>query len=546
MKLFAPTVDQDPILAMGIASKEYVDNKLSTGLGSVIVGNVYITDIIPTASGIVAQKAYDPNTVPANIVLTEATADNSAVRVKIYAEGGNAFYSPTVTINGVTATLTKIAGDASRVYTGQADIVVGSGDTLIEVISSTGATAEATVHLAGAGPAIGSLVIGSLPGAQTEVKSGDVVQVSGIVANAATYVEVIAGGAASALSSLTLGADGSAGSGNKTFTGTFTVGSGSGAQSISARARNVLGTYGATAASSNTVTLNQTAPTISAISIAYPAGQSALKGSEVATVTATVTNADSYSYTSSANLSVASPSTYAAAKSVSRVSGGYVNGVNNYTITATKASNGAVSTRSAAITIADTAPTAAISITGSPARLVSSPAGQSYTVTITANQALYSAPSLSAGSGTWTGSWTGSGTTWSRTLVVNDAAAKGATTFSGLSLPNLAAVVGSSITSGAAYTVGGFTRRTLTLAAFSQLAAIGTAVVNIAKVNAKYSGTANNLTYQASTDNLFQGFTITDSSGVFSATGNYLFITDQAYAGANTSGTLMVEVEEVA
>lgn len=546
MKLFAPTVDQDPILAMGIASKEYVDNKLSTGLGSVIVGNVYITDIIPTASGIVAQKAYDPNTVPANIVLTEATADNSAVRVKIYAEGGNAFYSPTVTINGVTATLTKIAGDASRVYTGQADIVVGSGDTLIEVISSTGATAEATVHLAGAGPAIGSLVIGSLPGAQTEVKSGDVVQVSGIVANAATYVEVIAGGAASALSSLTLGADGSAGSGNKTFTGTFTVGSGSGAQSISARARNVLGTYGATAASSNTVTLNQTAPTISAISIAYPAGQSALKGSEVATVTATVTNADSYSYTSSANLSVASPSTYAAAKSVSRVSGGYVNGVNNYTITATKASNGAVSTRSAAIAIADTAPTAAISITGSPARLVSSPAGQSYTVTITANQALYSAPSLSAGSGTWTGSWTGSGTTWSRTLVVNDAAAKGATTFSGLSLPNLAAVVGSSITSGAAYTVGGFTRRTLTLAAFSQLAAIGTAVVNIAKVNAKYSGTANNLTYQASTDNLFQGFTITDSSGVFSATGNYLFITDQAYAGANTSGTLMVEVEEVA
>lgn len=546
MKLFAPTVDQDPIIAMGIASKEYVDNKLSTGLGSVIVGNVYITDIVPTSAGIVAQKTYDPNTVPANVVLTEATADNSAVRVKIYAEGGNAFYSPTVTINGVTATLTKIASDSSRVYTGQADIVVGSGDTLIEVVSSTGATAEATVHLAGAGPAISSLVIGSLPGSQTEVKSGDVVQVSGIVANAATYVEVIAGGAASALSSLTLGADGSAGSGNKTFTGTFTVGSGSGAQSISARARNVLGTYGATAVSSNTVTLNQTAPTISAISIAYPAGQSALKGSEVATVTATVTNADSYSYTSSANLSVASPSTYAAAKSVSRVSGGYVNGVNNYTITATKASNGAVSTRSAAITIADTAPTAVISISGSPARLVSSPAGQSYTVTITANQSLYSAPSLSAGSGTWSGSWTGSGTTWSRTLVVNDAAAKGATAFSALSLPNLAGVVGSSITSGAAYTVGGFTRRTLTLAAFSQLAAIGTAVVNIAKVNAKYAGTANNLTYQASTDNLFQGFTITDSLGVFSATGNYLFITDQAYAGANTSGTLMVEVEEVA
>ena len=122
--------------------------------------------------------------------------------------------------------------------------------------------------------------------------------------------------------------------------------------------------------------------------------------------------------------------------------------------------------------------------------------------------------------------------------MINDAAAKGSFNFSGLTLPNLAGVSGTTISSGAAYTVGGFTRRTLTLAVFSQLAAIGTAVVNIAKVNAKYSGAGVNLTYQASTDNLFQGFTITDSAGVFSATGDYLFITDQAYAGANTSRTV--------
>ena len=546
MKLFAPIVDSDPIIPKGVASKEYVDSRLTAGLGTVIVGNVYITDIVPTASGIVGQKVYDPNTIPANAVLTEASSDNTAVRVKIFAEGGNAFYSPTITINGVQATLTKIASDSSRVYTGQADIVVGSGDTAIEVVSSTGATASAVVHLAGVGPVIGSLSIGALPGSQTEVKSGDVVQVSGIVPNGTTYVEVIAGGAAGSLSSLALGAVGSAGSGNRTFSGTFTVGSGTGAQSIQARARNALGTYGTTVTSSNTVTLNQTAPTIGTISIAYPASQSALKGTEVATVSSTITNADTVSYTSSVNLSVASPSTYAAAKSVSRVSGGYVVGVNNYTITATKASNGATATRSAAISIADTAPTAAITITGSPSRLISSPTGQSYTVVVTANQSLLSAPSLSAGSGTWSGSWTGSGTTWSRTLVINDAAAKGSFNFSGLTLPNLAGVSGTTIASGAAYTVGGFTRRTLTLAAFSQLAAIGTAVVNIAKVNAKYSGAGANLTYQASTDNLFQGFTITNSAGVFSATGDYLFITDQAYAGANTSGTLMVEVEEVA
>lgn len=546
MKLFAPVVDSNPTVPLGIASKDYVDQRLSSGLGSVVIGNVYITDIVPVSSGIVGQKNYDPNTVPANAVLTEATTDNANVRVKIFAEGGNAFYSPTVLINGVQATLTKIATDSSRVYTGQADIVVGSGDTEIIAISSTGAESRAVVHLAGAGPSVGSLVIGALPGSQTEVKSGDVVQVSGIVPNSATYVEVIAGGAAGALSSLTLGADGSAGSGNKTFSGTFTVGSGTGSQTIQARAKNALGTFGATATSSNSITLNQTVPTIGSITVAYPAGQSALKGSEVATVSATVTNGDVVSYTSSANLSVASPNTYAASKSVSRVSGGYVIGVNNYTITATKSSNGATVTKSAAISIADTAPTAAISITGSPARLISSAAGQSYTVTITANQSLYAAPSLSAPSGTWSGSWTGSGTTWSRTLVVKDTDAKGSFNFSGLSLPNLAGVIGNTISSGAAYTIGGFATRTLTFAAFSQLAAIGTNVANISKVTAKYTGNANNLTLQNSTVNAFQGFTITDAAGNYNPNGGYLFITDQAYAGANTSGTLMVDIGEAA
>ena len=113
-------------------------------------------------------------------------------------------------------------------------------------------------------------------------------------------------------------------------------------------------------------------------------------------------------------------------------------------------------------------------------------------------------------------------------------------------LPNLALVSGNSITSGSGYTVGGFTRRTVTLAAFAQLAAIGTSVVNIAKVNAKYAGASANLVYQASTADLFQGFTITDAGGSFNATGDHIFITDQAYAGANTTGTLQVEVEEVA
>ena len=546
MKLYSPTVNADPNEDLGIASKQYVDHKLSTGLSSVVVGNVYITDIIPTTSGIVGNKVYDPNTVPANAVLTEATSDNTAVTVKVFAEGGNAFYSPTVTVNGVQATLTKISGDASRVYTGSANITLGAGDTVINVVSSTGATATATAHLAGAGPAISSLVIGSLPGSQTEVKSGDVVQVSGVVDNAATYVEVIAGGAAGSLSSLALGAAGSGGANSRIFTGTFTVGSGAGSQTIQARAKNALGTFGNTATSSNSVTLNQTFPAIGTVSITYPVGQSALKGSETATVSATVTNGDVVAYTSSADLSVSAPSAYAASKTVTRVSGGYVVGVNNYTITATKSSNGAVSTKTAAISIADTAPTAAIVISGSPTRLISSAAGQSYTVTITSNQNLQSAPSLSAPSGSWTGSWTGSGKVWSRSLVITDADQKGSFNFGGLVLPNLAGVNGNTISSGSAYTVGGFLKRTVTFAAFSQLAEIGTNVSIIAKTTAKYSGATASLALQNSTANVFQGYTITDAQGNYDPNGNYIFITDQAYAGSNTSGTLMVDVEEVA
>ena len=551
MKIFDGTVNRDPVLPLGVASKQYVDQVVVNGTSNLIIGQVYIRDIVPTGAGIVGSKLYVANTVPANAVLTEASSDNVNVRVRVHAEGGTAFFSPTVTVNGITATLTKaVVGanvDASRVYSGYADIVVaGTGDTPITVVSSTGATADGVVHMLAAGPALTTLSIGALPGAQTEAKAGDVVSITGTVDNAATYAEIIAGGAAASLVAVTLGATDSGGVGKKTITANFTVGAGTGAQAVSVRARNSFGTYGTTFVSSNTIVLNQTYPTIGAITIAYPATQGAIKSGETATVSSTITNANTYSYSASADLSVAAPTTYAASKTVTYVSGTYVNGTNNYTISATKASNGATSTANAAVKIANAAPTAAISISGSPSRLISSPAGQNYTVTITANQALNAAPSLVASSGTWTGSWTGSGTTWSRTLQITDAAAKGAQTFGTLVATGLANVSGSTITAGANYTVGGFVMRQVTFAAFSQHEAIGTAVTDISKVTAKYAGAGSNLTLQNSTANVFQGFTITNAAGTYNTTGNHIFITDAAFAGANTTGTLIVEVSEAA
>ena len=550
MKIYQSSITTDPLLPQEIATKNYVDQKI---VAAAINGGVFITDVSPTSSGIVGNKQYEPNTVPANKVITAATADTQSVRVTLVAEGGTAFYSPVITVTTspvqaggpLTVTLSEDQYD-KRFYTGFVDLVGISTNTIVTARSSTGAVAQALIYVAEVGPSVSSATIGALSGTQTEAKNNDLVTVSGVVANAATYVEVIAGGAAKAIASLALGAVDSGGVGLKTFAGTFTVhATNTGAQRVTVRARNALGTFGASILSTNTITLNQTYPTIGARTIVYPASQSAIKGTESATVSSTVTNADTVAYTSSADLSVTAPNTYATSKTVTRVSGGYVVNVQNYTITATKTSNAAVSTATSAIAIADTAPAAAITIVGNPTRLVSTPAGTDYTVRITANQLLNAPPTLVASSGTWQGSWSFSAGVYSRVLRIADVDVDGAQNFNTLVLTNLANVVGGTITSGAGYTVGGFIKRTLTFAPFSQVAAIGTNITDFTKVNAQYTGSSV-LTRRTDTTQFFAGFTISNADGTYNPNGGYLFLTDAEFAGSNTSGTLQVDIEEVA
>jgi hypothetical protein len=541
------SLTSDPVNDMDAATKRYVDTQITTGA---IIGGLFFTNIAPTSSGIVGSKTYVSGTVPTNSVITNATTDTDNVTVTLYAEGGSAFFSPTITITTVpaqaggpiTATL-AVPTPGDRVFTATAALTGITADTIVSAVSSTNASATCTITRAAAGPALTALTQGAYPGSQTAVKSGDTLTVTGTVANTATYAEIIAGGAAGALTVLTVGAADSAGAGFKTLTGSFTVGGGTGAQSISVRARNALGTYGTTFVSSNTRLLDQTFPTIGARTIAYPASQSALKGTETATITSTVTNFDTITYTGT-NISIASPTTYAAGKTVTRTGGTYSFGVNNYTITANRAANNATSTASSAVSIADASPTAAVTYAPT-GRMASSPTGVSYTVTITANQQLLSAPSMVASSGTWQGAWTGSGTTWSRVLLIVDTDPKGSQTFSTLSMTGLAGVTGSTITSGASYTVGGFATRTITFAAFERFHAIGTNIVDITKVTASYTNSSV-LTRQTSTVDVTQGFTIVDATGTYSPTGGYLFISDSAFAGANTTGTLQLDIAEAA
>ena len=547
MKIFQSTeLSRDPVAQMEATTKQYVDNMIVSGA---VVGGLFFTNVTPTSGGIVGSKTYVPGTTPASKVILTAASDTDNVTVVLFAEGGSTFYSPTVTIETIppqaggpiVATLVEDTFD-KRSYIASAVLTGITVDTIVNAVSSTNASAQCMITRAQVGPAFDVLVIGALPGTQTEVKAGDVLPINGRAPNSAVYAEIIAGGAAASVTSITLGAADSYSPGYKSLSGTFVVGAGTGVQSIQARARNALGTYGTTNTSVNTVVLNQTYPTIGSRLISYPGVQTALKGLESAIVTATVTNFDTILYTG-VNVTIAAPSTYSSSKTVTRSGGTYSVGVQNYTITANKASNNATSTASSAISIADVAPTAAITISGNPTRLLSSPAGVDYTIVITATQQLQSPPVLVASSGTFLGSWTGSGTTWSRTLRISDTDLKGAQSFTGLSITGLSSITGTTITSGSTYTVGGFINRSVTFPAFARYAPIGTSVQTISKVTASYTG-GTVLARQPNTSDVFQGFTIVDSAGNYDPFGDHLFISDAAFAAANTSGTLQLDISE--
>src|SRR5438067_203469 len=204
-----------------LANKKYVDQLV---VSAAVMGGVFAVDISPTNTGIVASKQYVANTVPANKVITDGTTDTPNVRVSLVAEGSSAFYSPTVTVDTVptragfpkTATLTEDQYD-KRLFNGYVDIPNVTVDTVVNITSSSGASASCTIHAAPPGPAISALTIGALPGTQTEAKAGDVIPVSGKVENSAMYVEIIQAGAAAALSSRpTTGAADSGGAANRT------------------------------------------------------------------------------------------------------------------------------------------------------------------------------------------------------------------------------------------------------------------------------------------------------------------------------------------
>ena len=515
---------------------------------------VFITDIVPTFVGTVANKVYTDTSV-----LVSCESDTQQITVSVLAFTGKTHLIPVVTVNG--AAVTNLVLNSQMRWAGSVAITAAS--TSIVIVHEDGGSYTTTMSAA-VGPDFTAFnLTGGYPGSQTEVKAGDTYNIVFTPNMSVNALEVADFEAASVLSqALTPGAG--------PFTVAITVaarGAGTVAnQRVKIRCRSLRGIWGnyilsdvyGSGDGSAHIQLNNDVPVISAIAqgnISYPVGQAALKDTEIATVNHTVTcpsGSFSIVYSSPGELTPTNPTVYEAAKIVTRNSGTYNISVNNLTITATKITNNKVATRSVVVYIANTLHNTNITLPY--ARLRSSPAGTDYTVTITCSQQLSSAPvlaSLVSGQGTWQGAaFAGSGTTWTRTVRIADADSKGTFTFTGLTSTNLAGKVSHAITSGASYILGGFTFRVLTVAAWpNRETAIGTSVVTTSKLRctnlSKGASGSLNYTYQNTLADILDTYDITQPSGVLNTTGNLWRNNDLPNSVSNTSGSLAIECEEV-
>ena len=516
-------------------------------------GFVAITDITPTnPSDNVGSKIKTDD----NNVLQSCTSSTTNVTVSVLAVTAGTSFKPTVDVNGTQAVLTRNA--LTDVWTGTAAITLtGSSPYTVTATHGQGAidTAEVSIEAA---PVISQLEFSGAYSqgiGQTEHATGQTLDLT--ISSSTQFVELeVVDDSGSATQSV-----------SQTFTAvtskTITVttanrGNTPTAYPAKVRIRNANGTWSAITLSTdfgsvdgiNSIKLNNTQPSISFSGTTYPVGQFALKNSESATVNVTESNVDTVSYSSSnSQLSITDPTT-TGNKTVTRIAGGYNINTNNLSVTVGKTSNATSATFSTVVWIAHDAPT--ITVTTPATRLRSGVTPQNYTISINSNQRTQSTPTLTASVGTFGGSWStvNNGLNWTRSLAIADSDTKGAASFSGLSIINLAGIEVTAISSGDSYTVGGFVQRTVSVAAYpNREATIGTQVSDTSKLrvtNLSKGGSGSlNTSFVGNVGDAIDTFTVTQPSGIYNATGNTLYNRDLANAVSNTSGEAQFEIEEI-
>ena len=437
------------------------------------VGWTRVADVVVPGGTATGKTYLDP---PNNTVLQTVTVSSGSFEVIVEAA------YPTVEVNGSPAVLPLVGS----IYRGNVPVTLGvAGPVVVESFDGDGNpgaqdTIDVTLDLP---PNITAATFtGGYPGAQTELKEDDTFQLQVTADKSFDTVEIADFGAGKAASiPVTPGTS---------ATVTLTVADrGDVAQALGARL-TVLDTVTAAPSPSfdtdsagsadgvNVVSLNNLGPTVALGAETYPGGQSALKGAESATVGATQSDFDTITYddNGTGQLTVTNPTTAEASKTVTRAGGSYNvegdGGVANLRVTATRAANDKVASATAIVNIANVAAT--VTVSEATARVRSGPApGNDTTITISADQQLFSAPSLdpSPGRGTFQGGgFVGGPKTWTRALRVPDSEnpATGATNaWLNLSATNLAGIPTTVISGNDTYVIGGFTPRTLNFAAFT-------------------------------------------------------------------------------
>jgi hypothetical protein len=335
-----------------------------------------------------------------------------------------------------------------------------------------------------------------------------------------------------------------------------------GVQPASFIAKNNFGTLSDKFTTIDTATLNNAStPSINVSSISYPNSQQAIKSSEIATVSNTVTNFDSITYSSPNNqLSIINSSSYESSKNVNYLNGDYNidsdGGQNNLKISATKNSNGITIEQQSIVNIANT-PTV-LSITNLSEKLLSSPGGISDQFNLNSSQLMLQNPTLNLDESQLNKpnlNTDSSGTNKnsnSYTITISDTNTKGVFSWK-VSALNLAGIETTTISNNPNYKLEGFSSRTITASPNSigaGLASIGTTASipnNISLENISEGGAAPNggtiYTYKSYTDGIQldnsydenNKFAICNSNAITDSDGDYVFNLDKLNRSANTS-----------
>ena len=462
---------------------------------------LFVTNVGNDGSGIVGNKIYLADTVPANTVVTEATTDDDTVRIYFLVEGRTG-YSPTVTVDGTVCTnLAQYSGDRRMFYGSVPVTVTVTRD--VTLVTNDGATAYVTIHRAASGPEITDMSFtGGYPGSQTEVKENDEYDVIFTFEPTGTEPVSVTINNTGACKGETISLASTELDWGTTYTATVTVTINATSTTVHSLpcvgfATNSLGTNGATVATNEAsgtvdgddlIKCNDVIPQFAFTTINYPSSQSAFKANEAGSVEVTVTEYSSVVYSSpNSDFVVTTDTTYAQTKPITCTNPGtYNDSTDNYRIVAQRAANATSAIYNLVVEVADTAPL--LTVTQPQTRLRSSAAGTDYTITATSNQNLAGAPDLDVPvSGTWQGAgFAGGSKVFTRDIQIDDDDVSGITAWGWqTTAPTNNAGISATITGDE--NVGGFISRQLVLAAFGTAVDLDTAVVDTAKLAMTWS-----------------------------------------------------------